>query len=81
MEDYNYRLEKQLVNAPESIPSTNLENILGQMKESICKIKCKDGGNATGFFCIIPHPTKLNQLPVLINYHAINEEYKKLYLL
>ena len=79
MENYNYRPEKQLVNAPESIPSTNLENILGQMKESICKIKCKDGGNATGFFCIIPHPTKFNQLPVLMtNYHVINEEYKKI---
>ena len=49
------------------------------MEQSICKIKCKDGGNATGFFCIIPHPNKFSQLPVLMtNYHVINEEDKKI---
>ena len=43
-----------------------------QKKKSICKIICNDGGNATGFLCIIPFPDKFNLLPVLItNNHVL----------
>ena len=79
MDDYNYKPEKDLENAPESISSAILKIILEQMDKSICKIKCNEGGNATGFFCIIPYPDKFHQLPVLMtNYHVINEEDKKI---
>ena len=76
--NYNYKPEKDLENAPESLSSAALKIILEQMEKSICKIKCNDGGNATGFFCIIPNPDKFHQLPVLMtNYHVINEKDKK----
>ena len=79
MDDYNYRPEKDLVDAPESLSSAILKIILEQMEKSICKIKCNNGGNATGFFCIIPHPDKFTRLPVLMtNYHVINEKEKKI---
>ena len=79
MDDYNYRPEKDLVDAPESLSSAILKIILEQMEKSICKIKCSNRGNATGFFCIIPHPDKFTRLPVLMtNYHVINEKDKKI---
>ena len=68
-------LEKQLKNFPESISTGQLTIIIEQTKRSICKIHCKDGGIGTGFFCIIPFPDKINQLPVLItNNHVIKDE-------
>ncbi len=75
----NYRPEKLLANSPEFISSTNMKIIFEQMEKSICKIKSENGEIATGFFCIIPHPNKFNQIPVLMtNHHVINEKDKKI---
>jgi V8-like Glu-specific endopeptidase len=44
------------------------------MKNSVCKIKCKVG-HGTGFFCLIPYPSKLKPFPLLItNNHVLDEE-------
>ena len=59
------------------IPITieNTENILNQMKNSICKIEYKNN-NGTGFFCKIPFGKK--NLPVLItNSSVINNDKKQ----
>ena len=67
--------EKELNNQPQSLNLEQLEYIQMQMKKSICKIKCKDKGFGTRFFCRIPFPDYFNLLPVLItNYHVIKSE-------
>ena len=71
----NYTTEKDLANVPDQVPIDVLEIIIKQIKKSICKIKCNDGGNGTGFFCAIPFPDKFHQLPVLMtNNHVITEK-------
>ena len=71
MENQNYIPEKDLSNVPDAVPIDILENIIEQSKKTICKIRCKEGGNGTGFFCIIPFPDKLHPLPVLMTNHHI----------
>ena len=69
-----YYHEKKENPCPMGISDEQMEIILPQMKKSICKIKCKNGGTGTGFLCLIPYPTKLKQLPVLItNNHVLSE--------
>ena len=75
MSDKYYIKEKNLNNASEIIPIDILEIIIEQTKQSICKINCSNGGTGTGFFCLIPYPDKLNNLPVLItNCHVLEEK-------
>ena len=75
MGNKNYIPEKDLANAADDIPFDNLKIIIQQIEKSICKIKCNDGGNGTGFFCIIPFPDKFHLLPVLMtNNHVITED-------
>ena len=75
MEEQNYLPEKDLQNVPDSVPLDNLEIIIEQCKNSICKIKSKSGGNGTGFFIVIPFPDKFHQLPVLMtNNHVIPKD-------
>ena len=70
-----YVPEKDLNNTPDSVPINVLKIIIEQSEKSICKIKCKEGGYGTGFFCIIPFPDKFHQLPVLMtNNHVIDKE-------
>ena len=69
--------EKDLADAPESIPTDKLKIIIEQTKTCICKIECKDGGTTTGFLCNIPIPDKFNQLVLITNNHAIKEEHIK----
>ena len=65
--------EKYLNDAIEPISIDILKIIIEQTEKSIYKIKCKNGENGTGFFCLIPFPDKLNVLPVLItNNHVLN---------
>ena len=72
--DEEYIKEKNLKNCPKEVSLEQSEYINKQMKNSICKIKCKDGSTGTGFFCIIPFPDKKNVLPALItNYHVLSE--------
>ena len=66
-EDFNY--------FPQSLSLEQMKCFQEQMERSICKIKCNDKGNGTGFFCNIPFPDKINLLPVLItNNHVIEKK-------
>ena len=57
----------------ESLNSNQLEKVLFQMKNCICKIK--NGKKiGTGFFCKIPFPDTLNLLPVLITCNHVLDE-------
>ena len=65
--------EHKVDNYPEFVNINGMNKILGQMKNSICKIY---KGSGTGFFCIIPF--KKEKLKVLItNHHVINEKFLK----
>ena len=67
--------EEDLENVPDDVSIDTLKIITEQIEKSICKIKCNDGGNGTGFFCIIPFPDKFHPLPVLMtNNHIITED-------
>ena len=58
--------------AVDSVTIKQTEEILKQMKQSICKIKGKLTG--TGFFCYINYKEK--DIPCLItNYHILNDNY------
>ena len=60
--------------AVDSITIKQTEEILNQMKKSICKIKGKFTG--TGFFCYINYEDK--EIPSLItNYHVLDDNYIK----
>jgi len=63
--------EKLLNKYPLPVTIEKTEIILKQMKESICKIKNKNG-DGTGFFCKI-----LNKKILITNNHVINEEIIK----
>ena len=74
MDTKTFEPEKDLANIPDQVPINMLKIIIEQSENSICKIKCNDGGNGTGFFCKIPFPDKFHQLPVLMtNNHVISE--------
>ena len=71
----SYKKEKELKNHPKSLNLEQMEYIQEQMKKSVCKIKCNNGGYGSGFFCKIPFPDNFNLLPVLItNYHVISKD-------
>ena len=70
-----YIKEINLENSPKELSLEQNEFICKQMKNSVCKIKCKKGGTGSGFFCYIPFPDKTSLLPVLItNYHVLNKD-------
>ena len=64
------QIEKESILKKSSLPVTieKTEIILKQMKESICKIKNKNG-NGTGFFCKI-----LNKKLLITNNHILDKE-------
>ena len=71
----DYIKEINLENSPKELSLEQNEFICKQMKNSVCKIKSKNGGTGSGFFCYIPFPDKTKPLPVLItNYHVLNDE-------
>ena len=60
--------------SPDPISIEGTERILGQMRNSICKICKENGQKGTGFFCLIPIKNN-HLLPVLItNNHVLNKE-------
>ena len=70
----NIILEKHIEKSPIPVSIEGIEQILFQMKNSICKIIKCDGEKGTGFFCRIPC-NNYNLLPVLIsNNHVLNED-------
>ena len=48
--------EKLLNNYPLPVSLSTTEEIVKQMKNSICKICTSNGKKGTGFFCKIPYP-------------------------
>ena len=74
----SYIKQKDIFGHPQSLSIEKTEEILEQMKKSICKIKWDVNGHGTGFFCNIPFPNindRTNLLPVLItNNHVIGEK-------
>ena len=73
--EQDYKKEINLENSPKELSLEQNEFICKQMKNSVCKIKCKNGGTGSGFFCYIPFPDKSSLLPVLVtNNHVLNNK-------
>ena len=71
----NYIKEKDIEGAITSIQGETLEKINDQMKNCSCIIECKEKGNGSGFFSLIPFPNKTRSLPVLMtNNHVLSKE-------
>ena len=67
-----FEIKAPTVNPP-ALSTKDLQKILFQIKNYICKIYAKNYKFGTGFFCRIPYQKKL--LPVLItNNHTLNQE-------
>ena len=63
---------------PKPLTMENMEIILNQMKDNICKIYNIDVGKGSGFFCIIEYGGI--KIPTLItNCHVINKQYIEKY--
>ena len=70
----DYIKEKKLANQPTSFDPDEMITLEELVKANIYKIKCKDGGNGTGFFCNIPI-SWTNYLKVLMtNNHVLNDK-------
>ena len=67
--------EKKLTDYPNPVFINQNEEILRQMKNSICKICNKDGSKGTGFFCKISLSDKEYINAFITNNHVINEKY------
>ena len=66
--------EIQPKNSVDSLNKDQLNQVIFQMENCICKIKLDNGSIGTGFFCLIPFPNKSNPLTVLITCnHVLNE--------
>ena len=68
-----YIPEAILAGQPKELSAEETEIILKYLKESICKIKCDDGKNGTGFFCNINN-WESNIKVLITNNHVLNEE-------
>ena len=67
--------EKLLNDYPKPIFIKQTEIILRQMKNSVCRVNCKDGSKGSGFFCKIPI-SHYKDLPVFVTAnHVIDENY------
>ena len=76
IEDINLKI-KNLNNVyfTKSILYDNFQKINESIRNSICRIKLKNGKEGLGFFCKIPFPDKNNLMSVLIiKNHLINKE-------
>ena len=69
----DYVPEKYLNDHSKSMDLESLEIIGKQMKNSICKIYCKDGSCGTGFFCNIAYDNWNSIKALLTNNHVLNE--------
>ena len=66
--------EKKIDNTLRSLTTREIEFILKQMKNCVCRIY-KNGKRGNGFFCRIPYPNSPNYLLILAtNNHVLNEE-------
>jgi len=71
----DYVQEIYIEKSPIPITIENMEKIINQMKNAVCKIIKKNGDKGTGFFCRIPFPDKDNIIHVFVtNNHVLNEK-------
>jgi len=70
-----YIEEKDLENHPNKMNKEQMKISVEQMENCICRIKCLEGGQGTGFFLILPILDKWNSsLTVLItNCHVLKK--------
>ena len=75
MGDKDYIPQKDLNNS-KPISIGEMQIILEQMKKSICKIDCNDGGNGTGFLCEISCGdwVSLSYKVLITNDHVLNQK-------
>ena len=71
MEDFTQ--EQYFEKSPTPLTIENMEKILFQMKNSICRIINNDGKKGTGFFCRISYNKKLKAF-LITNNHILNEK-------
>ena len=76
MGNKDYIKEKSLNNHTKSTNLEGMETITQQMKQSVCKIICKDGNSGTGFFCLFQNPENLNEIHIVLitNNHVLDEK-------
>ena len=75
MKDFNYTTKTVLEKHQIRITPDQMAHFKTQIENSICKIKTKEGSQEIGFLCLIPHPSQLKQLPVLMtNNHILTEK-------
>ena len=67
-------VKQKIIRKIEPISGEQLKIIMEQMENKLCKIYMNNGGFGSGFFCIIPFPDKLNQLPVLFTCNHVLKE-------
>ena len=72
MEENNFIKEKHLSNHAKSESMGDLIIFLEQMKKSVCKIYCHNGGHGTGFFCSIQNGRE-NLKFLVTNNHVLSE--------
>ena len=73
MEENNFIREKHLINYAKSESIGDLKSFLEQMEKSVCKIYCPNGGDGTGFFCMIQNGWESLRF-LITNYHVLSEE-------
>ena len=71
----SYIQEAHIPDTFRSFNSYQLETVMFQMKNCICKIKVSDNKIGTGFFCKIPFPDTFSLLPVLITCNHVLDKY------
>ena len=71
---YKVVQEKEIENAPLSVPLKSLNLFSNQSANNILKIVNQKNEKGTGFFCLIPFPDKLHPLSTLItNNHVLDK--------
>jgi hypothetical protein len=70
----NIKREGHILGQPESLSLNQIEKIMQQLKNSICKI-IKENYTGTGFICLLKSKDNKYRIPVLFTcYHIINNE-------
>ena len=77
MEKRNYIPEKALVGHTKAIPIEILKVLIELTEKFICKIKCDNGENGTGFFCNILLDEWNSTKALITNEHILKEDSNK----
>ena len=74
MKDKDCIPEKDLFGHAKSISIMAMKVVIELTEKCICKIKCNDGGNGTGFFCNIVKDDWESYKVLMTNNHVLNEK-------